>query len=102
MKIHEYSNNLGFFCPGCKRVHQFNRTWQFNENYEKPTVSPSLLVRGTIPITEEQAARIVAGEKIEPVPYICHSFITDGKIQFLSDSTHDKAGQALELEDFND
>jgi hypothetical protein len=27
----------------------------------------------------------------------CHSFITDGKIEFLSDCTHSLAGQTVEL-----
>jgi len=30
---------------------------------------------------------------------ICHSFITDGKIQFLSDCTHHLAGQTVDLND---
>jgi hypothetical protein len=27
----------------------------------------------------------------------CHSFVTDGRIQFLSDSTHALAGQTVDL-----
>ena len=28
---------------------------------------------------------------------VCHSFVTDGKIQFLGDCTHELAGQTVEL-----
>lgn len=28
---------------------------------------------------------------------ICHSFVTDGKIRFLNDCTHDLAGQTVDL-----
>jgi hypothetical protein len=33
---------------------------------------------------------------------ICHSFITDGKIQFLSDCTHSFAGKTVELPELPD
>lgn len=32
-----------------------------------------------------------------PENNVCHSFVTDGKIRFLNDCTHDKAGQILDL-----
>ena len=32
-----------------------------------------------------------------PTPYACHSFVTDGRIQFLTDSTHTLAGQTVPL-----
>lgn len=34
------SGQLAFMCPGCKQHHVINRTWQFNENFERPTVQP--------------------------------------------------------------
>ena len=33
---------------------------------------------------------------------ICHSFVTDGKIQFLSDCTHGLAGQTVELSEIDE
>jgi len=72
-----------FYCEGCQRLHAFNNGWWFNNDYDKPTVSPSLLV--TMPDYG--------------VDYICHSFITDGKIQYLNDCHHDLAGQTVELKD---
>lgn len=78
----ENNRDFYFFCPACQEVHGFNDTWQFNFDLEKPTVTPSLLVTG--------------GEK----NLHCHSYITLGKIQFLSDSKHAFAGKIVDLEEF--
>jgi hypothetical protein len=53
--------------------------WQWNGDRDKPTIRASILVRGKT---------------------ICHSFITDGKIQFLPDCTHELSGKTVELEEF--
>ena len=53
--------------------------WSWNGDTEKPTIKPSV--------------------KTWNGRTICHSFINDGKIQFLSDSTHEFAGQTLPLLD---
>ena len=79
-----------FMCPGCGVYHGVwttNRNdnqaiWQFNGDVNKPTVSPSLLVRFT-PMNGKDA--------------VCHSFINDGMIQFLSDCTHKLANSTVEL-----
>lgn len=79
-----------FECPGCGHHHAVwtkesnwpdGAKWDFNEDIEKPTFNPSLLVR--IPYKLEMK--------------VCHSFIRDGKIQYLSDCTHHLAGQTIEL-----
>lgn len=62
-------------CPG---------GWTFNGDIHRPTIAPSILVRG---------------HRDEVGNFICHSFVTDGKIQFLSDCTHELAGQTIELPD---
>ncbi|WP_239715221.1 DUF6527 family protein [Paenibacillus sp. 19GGS1-52] len=68
-----------FFCPGCKQFHPIiEGRWQFNGDMERPTFSPSLIVGAG---TEE----------------VCHSFIVDGKIQFLSDCYHDLAGMTVDI-----
>jgi len=69
------------YCSGCKSYHAFDERWTFNGDFEKPTFTPSMLVNQHRPESR------------------CHSFVTDGKIQFLSDCFHDLAGQTLELED---
>jgi hypothetical protein len=67
------------FCPACKCGHLFDKRWWFNGNLEKPTFKESMLVCG--------GAQNVT----------CHSYVTDGMIQFLPDSTHALAGQTVEL-----
>jgi len=69
------------YCQGCKNHHAFDDRWTFNGDFEKPTFSPSMLVNKNEPRRR------------------CHSFVTDGKIQFLSDCFHEFAGQTLDLED---
>ena len=72
-----------FYCPGCKVGHQFNSRWQFNGDVEKPTISPSVLLTGG-----------------SDPNYRCHSFIKEGKIQFLDDCSHELKGQTVDLPDF--
>lgn len=80
-----------FTCPGCGRIHTVmtnplygNKQWEFNGDIEKPSFMPSLKC------TWDYSG----GTKMDK---ICHSFITDGKIQFCGDSTHELAGQTVEL-----
>lgn len=90
-----------FYCPGCEGHHGVNDTWGFNGDKKKPTFSPSILVKGTVPITDEEYEKLMRGEKIEPKKLICHSFVCEGKIQFLSDCTHKLASQTIELPDMD-
>lgn len=64
-----------------------------------PTFSPSIKVESVQELTEEQYARVMAGEHIPPIPTCCHSFVQSGRIQFLSDCTHALAGQTVDLPD---
>lgn len=51
--------------------------WQSSLNADgKPTLSPSLLLRG------------------EP---LCHTYVHDGQIQYLTDCTHSFAGKTIDL-----
>lgn len=56
-------------------------SWSWNGDVDKPTLSPSILT---------------IGSKHQPR---CHSFVTDGKIRFLKDCTHELAGQTVDLLD---
>ncbi len=90
MKVISILNNkdgskwYGFYCPGCQHSHHFTDGWTFNGDFEKPTVSPSILVNQG---------------RVNPTAHVCHSFIRDGKIQFLGDCTHDLAGQTVEMQE---
>ena len=72
------------YCLGCKSHHVFDDRWTFNGNYEKPTFTPSMLVNKDRPESR------------------CHSFVIDGKMQFLSDCFHSLAGQTVDLPDIKD
>lgn len=85
---------LLFFCPGCKCGHWFQvgdgppPRWTWNGNGDKPTIQPSILAQWN--------------EGDPPVGRQCHSYVTDGRIQFLSDCTHELAGQTVDLPNFDD
>jgi hypothetical protein len=91
------NGQLLFWCPGCDGAHQVGvgegpgPRWGYNGNPEAPTFTPSVLVRYN---------GVDAGIDGAP-PAICHSFVTDGRIQFLSDCTHALAGQTVDLPDFD-
>lgn len=97
----------GFDCPGCGQPHgpvvsrpagSNGPLWQWNGDANRPTFTPSLLVRGSLPPTQAQVDAYQRGEPLPmPVDFVCHSFITDGRIQFLSDCSHALAGQTVDL-----
>ena len=84
-----------FWCPGCGCCHWFKTTgkgpcWTWNGDLARPTVDPSIRVQHGRYITEAvQAAGLYPEKEIgEYVPILCHLYVCDGKIQFLSDCTH--------------
>lgn len=91
-----------FWCPGCNTHHCVNKGWSFNGDFERPTFSPSILVRGSVPMTEEEMDRAYNGESIQLKPLICHSFVRDGNIEYLSDCTHELSGKTIPMEDIED
>lgn len=96
-----------FRCPGCNSAHQirvdaaFGPAWGFNGDGDAPTFTPSVLVQGTQRITDEERRKIMSGEAVQQRPLVCHSYVTDGRIQFLSDCTHALAGQTVDLPDWS-
>ncbi|MEB3374455.1 DUF6527 family protein [Bacteroides sp. CR5/BHMF/2] len=60
--------------------------WNWNGDNENPTVIPSIKV--TYPTPEKMN--------------ICHSFIRNGKIEYLSDCTHELAGKTVDMIDIDD
>lgn len=85
---------LLFWCPGCDGAHQVRvgegtgPRWGYNGNPDKPTFTPSVFVNAP-------------GQYFNPGAPSCHSFVTDGRIQFLSDCTHALAGQTVDMPDFD-
>lgn len=84
-----------FRCPACGTAHALAvkgpQAWGWNGDGDRPTFTPSVLV------THE--AKPGASEEFKEwrTERRCHSFITDGRIQFLSDCTHELAGQTVDL-----
>ena len=88
-----------FDCPGCGALHApcvragsvdtraagLGPVWGWNGSMDAPTFTPSLLVRWP------------GGRGASTVDEVCHSFITDGHIQFLGDCTHALAGQTVSI-----
>ena len=74
-------------CPGCNEIHsipidlthQSGRAWGWNGSVDAPTFSPS--VRHTM----------------KPLPYCCHYFVRDGRIEFCGDCSHGLKGQTVDL-----
>lgn len=102
---------VAFWCPGCKEYHSIHiegsehPVWSFNGDYESPTFSPSVLVRSGhyVPGAKSDDCWCNFKERFpeegEP-PFkcgICHSFVTNGKIQYLGDCTHELAGQTVNM-----
>ena len=77
-----------FFCPGCRDTHAVNMRvrsdgprWTYNGDVDRPTFTPSILHTVDWPDGRE----------------VCHSFVRDGRIQFLSDCTHALANRTVDL-----
>lgn len=93
--------SLWFECPGCEMVHRIMHgagagpRWGWNGSKDRPTFTPSVKV--TWPANPN------AGEELKEwrTERICHSFVTDGRIQFLSDCTHELSGQTVDLPDWD-
>lgn len=95
-----------FWCPGCKEMHQLTvggTGWQWNGSYDKPTFMPSIKVTYGHPkghTNDNPAPLGFPKRKDRPdlwVEEVCHSYVRDGKIQFLADCTHVLKNQTVEL-----
>lgn len=91
---HEYREENGalkdtgrllFYCPACKCCHWIDSRWTVSGTPEAPTVRPAILVnRSGFP-------------HYDPNLPTCHLFITDGWIQYLSESSHELAGKTVRM-----
>ncbi len=111
-KACEFTDDSGWliFCPACRCGHKFDKgRWTFNGDLEKPTFSPSMLVKSVDlpkhnPITDDFAKGEDGeylfgpdGRLLGCKDRVCHSFVRDGHIEFLNDCTHELAGQTVDL-----
>ncbi len=95
---------ISFRCPGCGDTHAVPtngpNAWGYNGNLERPTLTPSILVRsGHHASAWKQGEACWCTYKGETSFKcgVCHSFVVDGRIQFLGDCTHALAGQTVDL-----
>lgn len=98
--IHQEGQLIGHAirCPACEAedtgsLHVFylkttwsSPGWSFNGDVYKPTFIPSMMARC----------------RLKGVEHVCHSFVTDGRIQYLGDCTHALKGQTIDLPPFDD
>jgi hypothetical protein len=74
---------LAHWCPACDRRHLLlmghrdARLLDWDHNTRRPTFTPDI--------------------RQEEPSLVCHYFIADGRVQFLSDSTHALAGRTVDL-----
>lgn len=92
MRLRELSGgHRRFHCPGCNDWHVVNSGWTWNGSTDAPTLSPSVLVTfQAVPDAPDEFPEWRTERR-------CHSFVRDGRIEFLSDSTHALAGQTVDL-----
>lgn len=87
---------VSFHCPACGYGHAVpvngttakdstgkDVSWEWNNNLELPTLKPSIMVN-----------RVAF-----PGYPKCHIIITDGKLHFMGDCSHDLKGKVVEMED---
>lgn len=70
------------WCPGCEEMHTLPDGWSFDGNLETPTFTPSFLH---------------SGYSSHHQPRICHYILTNGILNFCTDSTHTLAGKSVAL-----
>ena len=98
-------DSIRWWCPGCERRHTVPTKqlapdgWDFNGDYDKPTLSPSVLVYSHLALIDPnlEGDALTAPENVRQTPN-CHTFIRDGRIEFLSDCTHALAGATVAME----
>ncbi|MDP2369319.1 DUF6527 family protein [Rhodoferax sp.] len=96
-----------FLCPGCGNTHMLGVAdgcvgprWSWNMDKVRPTFQPSVLSRGNKLVKDASGEWTGEWERDGSgnlIPYVCHSYVTDGRIQFLGDCTHALAGQTVDL-----
>lgn len=97
MKIVQRKGYLVIKCRACgthliPTYQEPGKRWTFNGNFDKPTITPSV----NESCNDPGHPSYNAGAKSSR----CHYIVTDGKIAYQGDCTHNLKGQTVELEDF--
>jgi hypothetical protein len=99
---------IAFWCPGCDEAHAVTidpGPWKWNGDADRPTIRESILVRGGHFAAAGGSCWCTynAEHPEDPAPFKCtqcHSYVTEGRIQFLGDCSHELAGQTVDLPTF--
>lgn len=97
-----------FWCPACQTNHVVpvtgKRAWQFNQDFIRPTLDPSVLVTsGHHQEGWNKKDCWCTFKQKNPdsdVPftcYRCHLFIRNGRIEYCHDCSHGLAGQTIDM-----
>ncbi len=105
--------HLAYWCPGCEALHilpirgevNADHTWNVSTDKEIPTFDPSIDVKighytGRLlqpPHCDTCNDAINGRYKSECLH--CHSWVRNGRIEFLNDCTHDLANKTVDLPD---
>jgi len=89
---------LYLWCPACDDAHAVQidgePRWTWDGNLDAPTISPSVLVGGVQWNPGDHFYK--PHHHVEPGGRItCHSYVKQGRWEFLGDCTHDLAGQTV-------
>jgi hypothetical protein len=93
-KLRSVDGGVAHWCPACDEAHVYQvPRWTFNGDAERPTLTPSMLIRW---------GRKVPGYENADMPEggICHYFLTEGRLHFQGDCTHALSGQIVDLPDW--
>lgn len=110
-----WGGGLAFWCPACQDEHMVlvpgydrgrppQEIWTWNGSWDKPTFRASILVKHGHYLKPDSQCWCTYEQRFhEPAPdnahcYLCHSFVTDGLIQFLGDCSHSLANQTVPLQ----
>lgn len=80
-----------FWCTACGCAHGGLPGWTWNGDQEKPTISPSFMVKWT---------KTDSNDPLVGVDIVCHVVVADGVLNYQVDSNHAMAGQQVPMEPF--
>lgn len=79
-----------FWCPACKEYHRITDSWYIRYDHEFITVRPSIRVK---------CDGYWSGREFKSLN--CHLFITNSRLEYLSDCTHEMAGMTVDMVDID-
>jgi hypothetical protein len=92
-RVKESATEWAVKCPVMGWIHfPKDGRWTFDGRYDKPTFSPSMNE------TWGKPGQTYEEFKKDPYPNRNHVFVKAGRIEYLSDCTHSRAGTTVEIE----